>query len=93
MAVRAFEPKQTTYHFSLVYAITQPPWINSGSSGYIRNQVEKIEIKDRFGKAVITQEWFIVPIECIEEAVERIKDGSIVDYRYDTKSARLLKIK
>ena len=53
----------------------------------------KIEIKDRFGKAVIPQEWFIVPIECIEEAVERIKDGSIVDYRYDTKSARLLKIK
>ena len=53
----------------------------------------KIEIKDRFGKAVIPQEWFIVPIECIEEAVERIKDGSIVDYRYDTKSARLLKIR
>jgi hypothetical protein len=53
----------------------------------------KIEIKDRFGKAIIPQEWFIVPIECIEEAVERIKDGSIVDYRYDTKSARLLKIK
>lgn len=52
----------------------------------------KIEIKDRFGKAVIPQEWFIVPIECIEEAVERIKDGSIVDYRYDTKSARLIKI-
>jgi hypothetical protein len=52
----------------------------------------KIEIKDRFGKAVIPQEWFVVPIKCIEEAVDRIKDGSIVDYKYDIKAASLVKI-
>ncbi len=52
----------------------------------------KIEIKDRFGKSVIPQEWFVVPIECIEEAVDRIKDGSIVNYKYDIKTASLVKI-
>ena len=52
----------------------------------------KIEIKDRFGKAVIPQEWFVVPIKCIEEAVDRIKDGSIVHYKYDIKAASLVKI-
>ena len=52
----------------------------------------KIDIKDRFGKSVIPQEWFVVPIKCIEEAVDRIKDGSIVHYKYDTKAASLVKV-
>ena len=53
----------------------------------------KIEIKDRFGRPVIPQEWFCVPFECIEEAVDRIKDGSIVDYTYDSKEAQIRKSK
>ena len=53
----------------------------------------KIEIKDRFGRPVIPQEWFCVPFECIEEAVDRIKDGSIVHYTYDSKEAQIRKSK
>jgi Meiotically up-regulated gene 113 len=46
-----------------------------------------IEIKDRFGQPVIPREWFLVPLFAIDEAVERIKNGTITDYVYDPKSA------
>lgn len=48
-----------------------------------------IEIKDRFGNPVVPREWFLVPLFVIDEAVRRIKDGSITDYRYDPGSASL----
>jgi hypothetical protein len=35
-----------------------------------------IEIKDRFGNPVIPREWFLVPLFVVDEAVERIKDGT-----------------
>jgi hypothetical protein len=50
-----------------------------------------IEIKDRFGKSVVPREWFLVPVFVIDEAVERIKDGTITGYVYDPKSARLIR--
>jgi hypothetical protein len=49
-----------------------------------------IEIKDRFGNPVVPREWFLVPLFVIDEAVERIKDGTITGYRYDPKTAGLL---
>lgn len=51
-----------------------------------------IEIKDRFGNPVIPREWFLVPLYAVDEAVERIKDGTISDYIYDPRSARLERI-
>lgn len=50
-----------------------------------------VEILDRFGRAVVPREWFMVPLFVIDEAVERIKDRTIVDYRYDPKAAMLVK--
>lgn len=50
-----------------------------------------IEIKDRFGKPVVPREWFLVPVFVIDEAVERVRDGSITGYVYDPKAARLVK--
>ncbi len=49
-----------------------------------------IEIKDRFGNPVVPREWFLVPRFAIDEAVDRIKDGTITDYIYDPKQARLI---
>ena len=49
-----------------------------------------IEIKDRFGNPVIPREWFLVPRFVIDEAVERIKDGTISRFSYDPKSASLV---
>jgi hypothetical protein len=49
-----------------------------------------IEIKDRFGQPVIPREWFLVPLFVIDEAIEKIRDGTITGYVYDPKSARLV---
>jgi len=48
-----------------------------------------IEIKDRFGHPVVPREWFLVPVFAIDEAVERIRDGSIKGLAYDPKTASL----
>ena len=49
-----------------------------------------VEIKDRFGNPVVPREWFLVPFSAVDEAVEKIKDGTIKDYVYDPKQARLV---
>jgi hypothetical protein len=49
-----------------------------------------ITIKDRFGNPVAPREWFRVPLFVIDEAIERIRDGSITQYRYDPALASLV---
>lgn len=49
-----------------------------------------VEIIDRFGRPVVPREWFMVPLFIIDEVVDRIRDGSIVDYIYDPKNAQLV---
>lgn len=51
-----------------------------------------ITIHDRFGHPVQPKEWFLVPLFVIDEAVARLKDGSITDYRYDPGTAKLVKV-
>lgn len=51
-----------------------------------------ITINDRFGHPVQPEEWFLVPLFVIDEAVERIKDGSITNYIYDPQTAKLVKV-
>ncbi|WP_244529515.1 GIY-YIG nuclease family protein [Mesorhizobium qingshengii] len=51
-----------------------------------------IEIKDRFGHPVIPREWFLVPLFVIDEAVEKIKDGTITGFVYDPNVAALVRI-
>ena len=50
-----------------------------------------VKIADRFGKKVQPREWFVVPFPAIEEAIQRLIDGSILNYAYDTKTAQLTK--
>ncbi len=50
-----------------------------------------ITINDRFGYPVQPEEWFLVPLFVIDEAVARIKDGSITGYIYDPKAAQLVR--
>ena len=50
-----------------------------------------IEIKDRFGNPVLPREWFLVPRFVVDDAVERIKDGTITEYIYDPTMARLVR--
>ena len=50
-----------------------------------------IRINDRFGRPFVPREWFLVPLFVIDEVVERIKNGTIGDYKYDVKQAKLKK--
>ena len=50
-----------------------------------------IEITDRFGNPVIPREWFLVPRFVVDDAVGHIKDGSITEFSYDPKLARLVR--
>ena len=52
-----------------------------------------VKIKDRFGNPVEPREWFLVPLDVIDEAVNRIRDGSIVGYFYDPGTASLVRNK
>ena len=49
-----------------------------------------VTINDRFGHPVQPQEWFLIPLFVIDEAVQRIKDGTITNYTYDPQEARLV---
>jgi hypothetical protein len=49
-----------------------------------------LELKDRFGSQVEPKEWFLVPFPVIEDAIEKLKDGTIENFRYDPESARLV---
>lgn len=47
---------------------------------------------DRFGKTVQPREWFLVPLNAIDELVARISDGSVTDFRYDREQARFISV-
>lgn len=42
-----------------------------------------IEIKDRFGNPVVPREWFLVPLFIIDEVIEKVRDGTVVNCTYD----------
>jgi T5orf172 domain len=48
-----------------------------------------LELTDRFGTPVNPREWFLVPLEVIEEVIEKIKEGTINQFRYDLQTASL----
>lgn len=48
-----------------------------------------IEIKDRFGKPIVPREWFLVPRFVIDEAIGKIKDGTILNFKYDAKKQEI----
>ena len=52
----------------------------------------EIEIMDRFGRPVVPREWFLVPLFVINDAVEKIRDGTITGYHYDPRAAGLKRI-
>jgi len=51
-----------------------------------------LTIHDRFGKPVQPREWFLVPLSVIDNVVDKIRDGSIVNYTYDVKQAKLVRV-
>ena len=50
-----------------------------------------IEIEDRFGNPVVPREWFLAPLDAIDDAVGKIREGTITRYVYDPDSATLVR--
>jgi hypothetical protein len=57
---------------------------------FLANARLDMQLRDRFGAHVEPKEWFLVPLPVIDEAIQRIKDGTIGDFRYDAESARVV---
>lgn len=51
-----------------------------------------LELHDRFGLPVKPREWFLVPLDIIEATLEKIKAGTIDQFRYDPTTASLTQI-
>lgn len=56
---------------------------------FFNNARLDLELKDRFGIAVQPREWFLVPLEVIEEVIEKIREGTIAKFQYDPKTLSL----
>ena len=53
----------------------------------------KIKINDRFGNAVSPEEWFLVPLDVIKDAIQKIIEGTITKYIYDPSLAKMVEKK
>jgi T5orf172 domain len=49
-----------------------------------------VEVPDRFGNSYKPREWFLVPLEAIQQAVDHVAKGTITGVRYDAKTAMLV---
>ncbi len=50
-----------------------------------------LTLEDRFGQPVKPREWFLVPLNVIDQAVSCILNGSITDMVYDPAQAQLIR--
>lgn len=48
------------------------------------------QVEVTLGRPVNPKEWFVVPLDVVEETVKRILDRSIVNYRYDAVSRKIM---
>lgn len=79
-----------TFLFAPVHPVRTYEAINMNTSKFetlihrfLGNAQLNIEIMDRFGKPFKPQEWFVVPLHIIEQAIPMILDGTILRYSYD----------
>jgi hypothetical protein len=52
-----------------------------------------LALKDRFGEEIVPREWFVVPLPIINEVLDKLISGEIVNYRYDASSGKVVAAK
>jgi len=52
-----------------------------------------LELTDRFGNGVEPREWFLVPLPVIQEAIQKLIDGTIESYQYNSETVAIEKAK
>jgi len=58
---------------------------------FFGNSCLELDVFDEKGKRHTPREWFIAPIEVIEQAIELIINGKIVNYKFDAENMIILK--
>lgn len=58
---------------------------------FFGNSCLDLDVYDDKGKRHFPREWFIAPIEIIEQAIELIINGKIVQYKYDKENETIIK--
>ena len=49
-----------------------------------------LDLKDRFAEKIEPREWFLVPLHCIQKAIELLTTGDIERCSYDRDSATII---
>jgi predicted PhzF superfamily epimerase YddE/YHI9 len=57
---------------------------------FFGNSCLEIDVFDEKGKRHTPREWFIAPFEVIEQAIELIINGKIVNYKYDNENFTII---
>ena len=58
---------------------------------FFGNSCLEIDVFDEKGKRYTPREWFIAPIEVIEQTIELIINGKVVNYKYDAENLTIIK--
>ena len=58
---------------------------------FFGNSCLELDVFDESGKRHTPREWFIAPMEVIEQAIKLIINGKIVNYRFDSKNLTIAK--
>lgn len=59
---------------------------------FFGNSCLSIDVIDNSGKRCNPREWFIAPLGIIDEAVQLVLSGNIINFRYDSKNEEIVKI-
>ena len=57
---------------------------------FFGNSCLEIDVFDEKGKRYTPREWFIAPIEVIEQAIELLISGKIINYKFDAKNMTIV---
>jgi len=57
---------------------------------FFANACLNIDLFDNKGQRLSPREWFVVPFEVIEEAINLILNENIVNYEYDTRNKKII---
>lgn len=58
---------------------------------FFGNSCLEIDVFDEKGKRYTPREWFIAPIEVIEQTIELIINGKVINYKYDAENLTIIK--
>ena len=89
--------KEATYLYSDVEIIAKYSCYNMNTQSFesllhrlFASVCLDIDLYDANGKRVIPREWFVVPLNVINEAVELFINGGIVNYKFDINKNELI---